>query len=712
MLHDQKQSSCCEIHTTNGQPPEVLAVQYNNVPRRLRDYLHWVGWHYEHRPDQTKPWAKVPIQLHKHNLTNGSVRRASVNKGHTWVAWETAKDTLQQVKAGNGSEIKGLGFCIGTSPIVGVDLDNCRDAKTGAIDEWAAEIIHDLDTYTEVSPSGTGLRLLCFGELPETGGRRKYRHGPVEMYDRTTNRFLTITGHRVENTPDDLEQRSDQLQSIHQRFVADLELADGQQVKTVESRSQCLEIDDEEIVALAREHHGDRFESLWSGHWEGAYSSQSEADLALCGLLAFYTGNDEDRLDGMFRQSNLMRDKWERDDYRSNTLGVVLDDLAETYNWDTHGRKKDREKLLDLENKAGEIIEPSFLGDERKRLTPTFVSWDQDCTTADAQADDWFLPGWAEFGTMVLFTGLPFSGKSSLIAEMIAAMAQGGLFCDMVVKPVPFILFDLENKEKTRITRIKRALRNDPGRIGELYHRIDHTKAPMPLTPEFIGESIEQLRCKIGATAEKGIVIVDTMRSAFFANELDVQEMLELLVPLKQLAYDTGWLVLVLHHNAKHSNAYSGSTAIASVADFLWNWTSSKKDLTGELSCEGRGDYEEPLEFQYDEFQKRLVFIGQSSAVNKVRRDAKKDIELARVIQHCGHDWMPQGEVEQRVFADDQSLVNSSGTFRRRLADALDRGYVERREQTRPQPNLLRLTTTGNAVVDKYHADRPANNTV
>ena len=95
--------------------------------------------------------------------------------------------------------------------------------------------------------------------------------------------------------------------------------------------------------------------------------------------------------------------------------------------------------------------------------------------------------------------------------------------------------------------------------------------------------------------------------------------------------------------------------------------------------------------------------------MNKVRRDNKKDLDLARVIQHCGNDWMPQGEVEQRAFADAQSGVNSSGTFRRRLTDALDRGYVERWQQVKPKPNLLRLTTTGNAVVDKHNAEKPAN---
>ena len=62
--------------------------------------------------------------------------------------------------------------------------------------------------------------------------------------------------------------------------------------------------------------NGERFSRLWYGDTSG-YGSHSEADLALCGMLAFWTGGDAARIDTLFRQSGLYREKWDRKDYRN-----------------------------------------------------------------------------------------------------------------------------------------------------------------------------------------------------------------------------------------------------------------------------------------------------------------------------------------------------------------------------------------------------------
>jgi primase-polymerase (primpol)-like protein len=66
--------------------------------------------------------------------------------------------------------------------------------------------------------------------------------------------------------------------------------------------------------------NGTLFQSLWAGEWRDRYGSQSEADLALCSLLAFWCDYDAARVDHLFRQSALYREKWERKDYRGWTL--------------------------------------------------------------------------------------------------------------------------------------------------------------------------------------------------------------------------------------------------------------------------------------------------------------------------------------------------------------------------------------------------------
>jgi putative DNA primase/helicase len=77
---------------------------------------------------------------------------------------------------------------------------------------------------------------------------------------------------------------------------------------------------------------GAKFRALWNGDTSG-YPSQSEADLALCRLLAFWCGNDPARIERLFSQSALgQREKWQtRADYRHETIQTALQSLHETY---------------------------------------------------------------------------------------------------------------------------------------------------------------------------------------------------------------------------------------------------------------------------------------------------------------------------------------------------------------------------------------------
>jgi primase-polymerase (primpol)-like protein len=90
-----------------------------------------------------------------------------------------------------------------------LDLDGCRDPEAGAIRPEAAVVVSRLDSYTEVSPSGTGLHVWCKGLLPP-GGRR---NGGIELYDRS--RYITPTGNRIEGTPNKVEERTAQLATLH-----------------------------------------------------------------------------------------------------------------------------------------------------------------------------------------------------------------------------------------------------------------------------------------------------------------------------------------------------------------------------------------------------------------------------------------------------------------------------------------------------------------
>jgi len=75
-------------------------------------------------------------------------------------------------------------------PYTIIDLDHVIDPKTGIIEPWAQEIIDRMNSYTEISKSGTGIHIIVMGKKP--GDKCKGRNGQVEMYDH--KRHFALTG--------------------------------------------------------------------------------------------------------------------------------------------------------------------------------------------------------------------------------------------------------------------------------------------------------------------------------------------------------------------------------------------------------------------------------------------------------------------------------------------------------------------------------------
>ncbi|MDQ3301769.1 MAG: DUF3987 domain-containing protein, partial [Actinomycetota bacterium] len=248
--------------------------------------------------------------------------RARSDDPTTWANLNEARRAVEE----EGHD--GIGFVFtADDPFCGVDLDGCVDRQTGEIQPWAADILDRLDSYTEFSPSGEGLHVIVRAELPE--GRR--RGGGVEMYDR--GRFFTVTDRHLPGTPKQVENRQGEISTLHARLFPPHE-----KIAPLTNRSEFPKtaISDEEILRRAmRANNSDKFAALWSGDRTG-YTSGSEADLALLSMLAFWTGPDEERVASLFARSGLMRDKWNRPDYRRRTIAQALEG-AEFHNPSKNG---------------------------------------------------------------------------------------------------------------------------------------------------------------------------------------------------------------------------------------------------------------------------------------------------------------------------------------------------------------------------------------
>jgi putative DNA primase/helicase len=268
------------------------------IPEELRSRRQWVVWRAEQRDG--KP-TKVPYRARDPRV------RASTTDARTWGSFDQAAAAVESGRA------EGPGFVFdGLDPYTGVDLDECRDPETGEAHPTAAAIIGELDSYSEASPSGAGVHVIVRAQL---GGGR-CRRGPVELYDQ--GRYFTMSGERLLGTPAAVMSRQREVDALRARLFPPAE-------RVTRIRLQRpFAADDEELLRSAfAARNGSDVERLYRGDASG-YASPSEADLALCSHLAFWTGGDAARVDALFRSSGLMRDKWERPDYRERTLAVAL----------------------------------------------------------------------------------------------------------------------------------------------------------------------------------------------------------------------------------------------------------------------------------------------------------------------------------------------------------------------------------------------------
>ena len=292
----------------------------SKVPPKLLKYSNWVAFYLETRPDGKTD--KIPTDPH----TGGN---ASSTDPQTWGTFN------QAVERAIRDNLPGVGFVFTDTPICGIDLDHCRSPQTGEIESWAWVYIRMLDTYTEVSPSGTGIHCLTLGNLPPCGRKRE----KVEMYD--TGRFFTFTGQHLEGTPTTVEKRTEALAILHR-----LVFGEEKPKPTPARRPASSPLpDDQKLLARIRESkQAAKFEQLWSGDTSG-YPSPSEADFALCGMLAFWTGGDEAQMDRLFRRSGLYREKWDvrhyNDDrtYGQGTIFKVLEGQIEFYTPGGNGQR-------------------------------------------------------------------------------------------------------------------------------------------------------------------------------------------------------------------------------------------------------------------------------------------------------------------------------------------------------------------------------------
>jgi len=268
-------------------------VNFVNIPQELKNNASFCVWKLEKRKGKA---TKVPYDPRTGQL-------ARTNDAATFSDFGTA------MKAYAMGGWDGIGYRV-SEGIGAIDIDHCI-REDGSLNDVAASILGIFsDAYFERSPSGTGLRGF-FRLSPDFAYDKTIyyinnrRHGLEVYLPGTTNRFVTVTGD--EFRAGTVTRNDEALQSLLDTFMKRKAQMSN---RTVEP---CSYLTDEQIIEHAsRSESGDKFKALMDGRWEEGYDSQSDADMALVSILAFWCGNVEEQIDRIFRSSGLMRDKWDR----------------------------------------------------------------------------------------------------------------------------------------------------------------------------------------------------------------------------------------------------------------------------------------------------------------------------------------------------------------------------------------------------------------
>lgn len=271
----------------------------HSIPAALRALSQWVCWRYEERNGKR---TKAPINAR----SNGVLHHAKTNDPATWSDFATALQTCER-----HPELNGVGFCFAKGDgLTGIDLDHVIHPDTGELTAEAAEILdHFQGTYAEISPSGTGLRLFCYG-TPSRSGKNVGKDKWLEVYSFPSSRYLTLTGEHWHSSHAEVTHQQAALDWLHQRFMQ-ME-STGEEAHSSHGPAQTLDCDDATLLEKARAaKNGPEFEQLWSGNTAAHHGDDSAADLALTNILAFWTNGNAEQIDRLFRQSGLMRPKWD-----------------------------------------------------------------------------------------------------------------------------------------------------------------------------------------------------------------------------------------------------------------------------------------------------------------------------------------------------------------------------------------------------------------
>jgi archaellum biogenesis ATPase FlaH len=500
-----------------------LLNQNNILSETFGLQKRWINWKYE-IVNGIK--TKVPYQI------NG-IKASTVDP----LTWSTYKEIIE------ASQNMGIVF-MPDQLLLGIDLDHCLNENIIVHEqkESIAQLVIEANSYTEISPSGTGLHLYLSLTAPLKLIANK--HEPYECY--TSGRYFTVTNNPYKEalpirtvTPEEAIN----LLSIIGYPWGKKEIQQNIAIPTT------ISFDDETILSkMFSSKNGDKIKTLYNGDISAYNNDDSSADMALCSHLAFWTGCNIEQMERMWLVSPLgAREKTqERKDYRDRTINTAIQGCTETY------------KLKEIEEESKEPV---------KILT--FL----ELINKEFQEIPWDVEGIFESGTINMISAPPNQYKSWVVQHVAFCLAQS--------KDV-FGHFKTKN-QNTLIINEEDNLRMIKDRSLKMVESMGNLGVYFMVGSGFKIDKDSVIDICIKARERNiSFIIFDSLRSVHNANENDSQEMQKVMDYFKYLTRE-GFTVLFTHHNRKKDKFSNKSDNLGEESR---GSTAINAGVHGHLSCE------------------------------------------------------------------------------------------------------------------------------
>ncbi len=318
--------------------------------KELSPHFHWLVYKKETvtKGKNKGKITKIPYQ------PNGY--KAKPTDPKTWSTYNNAKDAMETGK------FDGIGYALTADEgYICIDLDHCVNPETGEIDQWAMEILDIVQeaggTYSESSPSGTGIHLWGRGGLPKNKGiNQPMKNGhKIEMY--TNAHYMTVTDKPLNDTAlKDIQPAIDKILTMLKKPPAE----SGEGKAGTSTPVPVLNLSDGDIITLIRKKRsGPKFHSLYDLGDVSTYGNdRNRADQALLNMLAFWTGKNAEQMKRIFLSSKLAealgRKAGHEDDYLNRSIKTAIESTSQVYDPKGYAAKKQAEELKAIKAEFGE----------------------------------------------------------------------------------------------------------------------------------------------------------------------------------------------------------------------------------------------------------------------------------------------------------------------------------------------------------------------